>query len=104
MLPRGFSYEEFLSRGNIILQDEDDFVILERLTDRVYSWHYVFVSRGSLAMKKASLFLKEALSLVPVIIGIVPEGRREVTIMSRKLGFRPLEGSCLYITKEMENG
>ena len=101
MLPEGFSFERFMEGSPVILQDGEDYAIFERVTDRIYAGHYLF---KKVSIKKIKAFLKEIFTVADVVLGDVPEGRREVVLLSKSVGFKTLEGTTLYLTKEQFNG
>lgn len=74
---------------NILLKDGDDLVLLEFVKPDVYNGHYLFQSRGSVALKKARLFLQEIFTTYrcQILQGLTPLNYLGARWMNRKLGF-----------------
>ena len=80
--------------ANIVLENDlGDLAIFEYglPTRRVYSGHYFFRSRGRQAIQSAKGFLDEIFNScynINVLMGMVPDERREVKWLTRQLGFK----------------
>lgn len=60
-------------------------------TSKIYTGHYCFVSRGKNAVLAAKKLLDEIFNScynVRIMMGFVPDHRREVKWLSRQLGFK----------------
>ena len=79
---------------NIVLENQyGDIALFEYgiPVRRIYSGHYYFKSRGKQAIKAGKKFLDELFNScynVNILIGMVPVERREVTWITRQLGFK----------------
>lgn len=85
---------EWISKSeNIVLVNDDgDMAIFEYSfpIHKVYAGHYYFQSRGRNAIKAARGFLDELFNTcynINVVMGLVPEDRKDAKWMTRKIGF-----------------
>jgi len=95
--------EEWLKSKPIVLKDEDDYALFERISPGIVSGHYLFSSRGKKAVEKARLFLREIFKTEDLVVGHVPKNKPHAKYLSLLVGFLD-EGSFLYITKDILNG
>lgn len=86
----GFSVEEFFDGGGVALIHDKDVALFEHDSDKVYSGHYFFKSRGNKALSVAGDFLRFFYEkLDPKIIkGLVPLEHLGARWMTRQLGFK----------------
>lgn len=86
-----FNVRSWLSdQYNVALTNGTDFALFEWVpSTRSFIGHYMFASRGKEAFVAARQFLMVMFAVygADLILGIVPEDRRDVSIFTRKLGF-----------------
>jgi hypothetical protein len=82
------------NKNNIVLENSNgDLAIFEfAIKDKpIYSAHYYFKSRGREAIKAGKAFLDELFNSdygVNVLMGMVPDERKDVKWMTRQLGLK----------------
>ena len=103
MIPEGFSYEDWLE-NTIVIQDGADYGLFEKDIPGVVLGHYLFESRGKAAIEAGKRILSAVFTLpVFAVIGVIPEGNKRVSYISRKLGFT-IHDDVAILTKDEWNG
>jgi hypothetical protein len=75
----------------VLMNDKGDMALFEPGIRKYYSGHYFFKSRGREALESAREFLDTIFSPcynIPVMMGLVPDERRDVKLITRRLGFK----------------
>lgn len=102
MLPEDFDYDSWL-KNTTVIKIGDDYGLFERDREGVVVGHYLFKSRGKAAIEVAKKILDEIFKTEDVVIGIIPEGNKKVSYISRRVGFT-IHDDVAILTKDMWNG
>lgn len=92
-LNRGLRGADWVAEpGNIAFVEGDDVILFDRDSDGIFEIHVLLASRGKAAIEN----VKRALGMMfrdkgaKVIFGMVPEHRRNVALMARWCGLKPV--------------
>lgn len=76
---------------NFVVRYKNSLALFEKISDRVYRGHYAFkTARGKKAVEHGTKILNIVFNNkgVEAVVGMVPEGRKHVEVMSRLLKFK----------------